>query len=303
MGDEAENLVYKFCSVDRQTLEATVLADGTIRPGGYEMAHIVTGAPLSLSGREAAAMICETLADEAEQRFGWQSDLEAGDVLAPWPGRFQPTLRLARTSRLAAALRASELVAPDALPPIFERCSATLDEADERRARALYMEAVLMPALQYPLPPLANEPIDTSTSSIASSTFRKDLEQLERLRTIQRLNPFVAEPHLVEAQVHLHLSTYAHETSLYMAKNEPNFREECWRDAEAAAVRGVALLETNATSWDKRMSWAAWLNWGRCLGFQAQRKEWPTTHGGIESLGAVVPRQRTRALNVGRSMV
>ena len=30
IGVEAENLVYKFCTVDRQTLEATVLANGTI---------------------------------------------------------------------------------------------------------------------------------------------------------------------------------------------------------------------------------------------------------------------------------
>ena len=68
-------------------------------------------------------------------------------------------------------------------------------------------------------------------------------------------------------------------------------------------VVGQALLETLATSWDKRMSWQAWLNWGRCLGFQAQLREWPSTHGGMESLGAVVPRQRTRGLNVGRSLV
>ena len=50
------------------------------------------------------------------------------------------------------------------------------------------------------------------------------------------------------------------------------------------------------------MSWAAWINWGRCLGFQASIREWPSTHGGVESLGAVAPRQRARALNVGRSL-
>ena len=68
------------------------------------------------------------------------------------------------------------------------------------------------------------------------------------------------------------------------------------------ARRGVSLLETLGTSWDKRMPWQAWLNWGRCLGFQAQLREWPQTHGGIESLGAVHPRQRSRGLNTGRSL-
>ena len=75
-----------------------------------------------------------------------------------------------------------------------------------------------------------------------------------------------------------------------------------WEAAEAAAVEGVRLLEVLATSWDKRMSWQAWLNWGRCLWFQARLREWPATHGGIESLGAVAPRQRVRGLNRGRSV-
>ena len=39
-----------------------------------------------MSGAEAAAFVIETLADELEQRFGWQSDLEAGDVAAVWLG-------------------------------------------------------------------------------------------------------------------------------------------------------------------------------------------------------------------------
>ena len=60
----------------------------------------------------AAAYVTETLADELEQRFGWQSDLEAGEVAAVWPGPFLPTLRMARTNALARALRASGLVTP-----------------------------------------------------------------------------------------------------------------------------------------------------------------------------------------------
>lgn len=52
----------------------------------------------------------------------------------------------------------------------------------------------------------------------------------------------------------------------------------------------------------RRMPFNAWLNWARCLALQASYKEWPTTHGGIESLGATLPRMRFRSLNTGRSL-
>ena len=78
------------------------------------------------------------------------------------------------------------------------------------------------------------------------------------------------------------------------------------RAAAAAAAAGVALLADSATSWDKRMPWNAWLSWGRCLAhslaLQAALHEWPTTHGGIESLGATHPRMRFRGLNTSRNV-
>ena len=271
IGDEAENLVYKFCTVDRQTLESTVLADGTIRSEGYTMEHIGTGEKLRLSGREAAAMVCETLADELEQRFGWQSDLEAGKVRAVWPGSFPPTLRLGRTSRLAAALRASEqATTASSLPPIFEHCSRVLREEEEVEAREAYMMAVNhMPS-----------PLPMHGGGSGGDAWRRSC--YEALTVCMRSNPFVGEPHLVVAQLYL--------------------EDGQWEEAERCAVEGTRLLEVFATSWDKRMSWQAWLNWGRCLCFQARMREWPTTHGGIESLGAVSARQRVRGLNTGRSM-
>ena len=86
IGEEAEGLVYGFCSIDRQQLEETVLEEGVVRREGYDLRHIRTGEALHVSGAAAAAFVTETLADELEQRFGWQSDLEAGDVAAVWPG-------------------------------------------------------------------------------------------------------------------------------------------------------------------------------------------------------------------------
>ena len=99
-----------------------------------------------------------------------------------------------------------------------------------------------------------------------------------------------------------------------------------WAEAEGAASCGVALLAEWghlqnltpaptptlalvalaltltrwATAYDKRMPWNAWLNWGRCLALQAKLREWPGTHGGLESLGATHPRMRFRGLNTSR---
>jgi len=145
IGAAAEGLVYIFCSIDRQQLEEMVLEEGVVRAEGYALRHIRTGESLHVSGAEAAAFVTETLADELEQRFGWQSDLEAGDVAAVWPGAFLPTLRMSRTNALALALRASGLVPPERLPPIFRRCSARLQPEDEEASRALYWAAVSAP--------------------------------------------------------------------------------------------------------------------------------------------------------------
>ena len=58
-----------------------------------------------------------------------------------------------------------------------------------------------------------------------------------------------------------------------------------------------------AFRWDNRMPFEAWVAWCRCMYFQARRHEWPTTHGGLESLGAVHPSQRFRELSTSRSVL
>ena len=53
------------------------------------------------------------------------------------------------------------------------------------------------------------------------------------------------------------------------------------------------------TSWDKRMAYAGWVSWARVIKFQSEQQEWPSTSGGVQSLGAVNASQRKRELNVG----
>ena len=78
--------------------------------------------------------------------------------------------------------------------------------------------------------------------------------------------------------------------------------DDASEEAEAEARTAVELLVEWGTQWDKRMPFSAWLNWSRCLALQASLREWPSTHGGIESLGATLPRMRFRGLNAHRSM-
>ena len=281
IGSEAEDLVFLFCCIDRQQLEAAVLAEGGLRPEGYRLRNVqaaATGgeAELFVSCRQARDLIVETLGDYAEQSFGWQSDLEGGAPVAQalWPGPMRPTLRLGRLSRFAAAVRDSVRDSATAegedeypLPPIFRDaagrpCGQLLQEEDELRARDLYWAVIA-----------ADTPPSDSVALLLEAS---------------RLNPHVGEPHIVRAQ-------------LLVAEGCGSGNPKLLEEAAQAARRGLGLLEDWGTAWDKRMPWAAWVNWARVLHLQAFEREWPTTHGGVESLGAVLPSQKFRKLNTSRS--
>ena len=256
-GREAEALIYKFCVIDRQALEDVVLDEGRIRSEGYESRHIRTGDAVTVSGAEAAAFVTETIADIMDQSFSWQSDLERGHCAALWPGPYAPTLRMSRASRLARALGDSERGLSPRLPPVFDGCGATLGEEDEAAARDAYWSVVSADPAKAPGGP-----------------------ELDALADAALLNPFVAEPRVLSAQIHLQRGD--------------------WADATREATAGLDLFCAWATQWDKRMPLHAWVAWTRCLAFQAQERAWPATHGGLESLGAVEDAQQARALNTDR---
>ena len=84
-----------------------------------------------------------------------------------------------------------------------------------------------------------------------------------------RLNPFAAEPHVLLAQLCV--------------------TQHRWDDALAEASRALELQIQWATSWDKRLSWEAWVAWTRVLLKAAREREWPSDAFGIISLGEVRP--------------
>lgn len=213
-----------------------------------------------------------------------------GHVQALWPGSGRPQTMLAFGARLAKAAVDSakefsfwtDPAKGYAAPPVFENCSRLLTQKNERGAAEAYARAY---RLDFEMGgdnfgerdrPVPAEKSEVSAAVQADPDRNEILSQLEEACD---LNPFVGEPFVLRAQIHVSRGQ--------------------WQRAQELAERGVRLLWGWGTNWDKRVAWEGWIAWGRCIYFQAGRREWPTTSGGIQSLGAVNAVHRYREkLNV-----
>eukprot|EP00879_Flechtneria_rotunda_P018686 GHRR01019609.1.p1 GENE.GHRR01019609.1~~GHRR01019609.1.p1 ORF type:complete len:296 (+),score=72.59 GHRR01019609.1:508-1395(+) len=244
------------------TSNLSVPAEGLIVP------HIRTGEPLQIDLYRLGQFLILTMADFAEQLYSWQDDmfgntdgrlrLEGAPKPEPrqlWPGPMKPGLwmsAVSRMGRLAVSCKKQLAAAGDpradqlAVPPVFESCSKVLYEEDQQVARDLYWAAITDPNLQGP---------------------QHSADVADKLQHVVQLNPFVAEPHLMLAQLHLH--------------------SENWAEAETEAEQALRLFLQWGTAWDKRMTWDAWVAWSRVCVDAAAAKKWPTTPLGVVSLGLV----------------
>lgn len=243
IGEEAEHLVHLFCTISRTQFVTRLLA-GELRADGSlhvadERQHWNLGAP------EVAAFVVVTLADMAEQWHGWQDeifsrypDYRAHDAATHWaaslwPGAMRPTSRtLSLLSRLAALFQHPAIRPLLPAPPVFDHSSRTLAADDETAATALYWTVVQ-----------GQHPAVDSDAALAL------------LGQASRLNPWVGEPRLHAAQIHL-------------ARGE-------FDAAHAAAADGLKALAAWGTAWDKRIAWEAWVAWGRILLQSADDRQWP----------------------------
>ena len=91
---------------------------------------------------------------------------------------------------------------------------------------------------------------------------------IDRLQRALALNPFLAEPNTLLAQLHLLKGDF---------------------DAAAkASDRAVELFAQWGTNWDKRVSFEAWISWTRVLSQHAEdRTPWHTNSWGVINLGMV----------------
>jgi len=239
------------------------------------MKHIRTGEDVVMPRRLVAVFVLLTMVDFADQNYGWQDVLYgnedgewryAGNAWHTlWPGNFKPGLWLTLMSRLGVLLNIllhedaaeqAELTPLKGLPErpwgtleipvpqIFNNCTEILSAANQVASRDQYWEAMHV----------------QERDRLVSTA-------LPLLKTCCKINPYVAEPHFLLAQIYLNEGKY--------------------ELAETEAEEGLHLLLNWVTAWDKRMTWEGWLAWARVLHYNAGQKSWPRSAFGVTSLGLV----------------
>lgn len=243
VGQSTERLIHLYCVIARIDLVRALL-NHEIRDDGSLVLPSPQG-QVTLGAREVAVFTVVTMADICEQWYSWQDDIYAGypDYQARsgvthwaaglWPGPMRPTTyRLSQIARLGQCLRHRALEGLLPMPAVFDDCSQLLSRDDETTACTLYWSVV-----------------QQNQSLVLPDTAITALEQCVRL------NPWIAEPQFLLAQLSLTLG-------------QPD-------KARAAAERGLHLAACWGNSWDKRIGWDAWIAWGRILLQSAIEGGWP----------------------------
>lgn len=155
VGRDAEELIYTFCIIDRQHVVVNTLTKRMqIPPMGMTVPHLrEENTTVYLSPDFLQKLVIFTMADIADQYFGWQDILFDGKMLSPplsdednsssshhpsalWPGISKPGLWMNFVSKLCAVAATYHSETP--LPPVFENCTAVVTEEHEVQARDLY---------------------------------------------------------------------------------------------------------------------------------------------------------------------
>lgn len=273
IGIEAEELVYLFCIIDRQSVVVdTLLKEGYIPDEGLDVPHLRNETvTIHLSAETLRLLVVFTMADIADQYFGWQDRLFGGieqtnSMLIPgnddvqkhqstalWPGPSKPGLWMNYVSELGLVAKTYYYTqggddkksqgSDISLPPTFNNCSQSLSRDDEAKARDLYWSVVM--------------------GMISSN---EDI--INTLEEASRYNPWFFECHVMLAQTFLHV-------------NEN-------KKARVAVERALELQIIWGTAYDKRMSFPAWVAWTRVLHQRAcDEIGWPSNSWDINNLGMV----------------
>eukprot|EP01126_Amoeba_proteus_P042405 TRINITY_DN4607_c0_g1_i18.p1 TRINITY_DN4607_c0_g1~~TRINITY_DN4607_c0_g1_i18.p1 ORF type:complete len:434 (-),score=69.41 TRINITY_DN4607_c0_g1_i18:214-1515(-) len=195
LGDEAEELVHKFCVVPRHSLIFhTLVPQGYIPREGLTVKNIKDSCELFLSREEIAIFLIVTMADLADQWFSWQDKMvgnwngEMGeppnfqDPCVLWPGDSLPGAWMGFVGRLGHVLLSSDLSGCQiVIPPIFNYLKNPISSGSEVEALKIY---------------------NLVTQSHTVSAERKNA--LEVLEKAVILNPFFPELHVYLAQIFIH---------------------------------------------------------------------------------------------------
>ncbi len=287
IGVEAEELVYLFCIIDRQAVVVnTLLADGSIPKEGLNVPHLRdNNVSIYLSPKILRLLVIFTMADVADQYFGWQDELFGGmektnSMLLPghddegqhhsaslWPGSSRPGLWMSYVSQLG---RVATTFESDDDDDISESCSSTTRTSSSSNSCSGPI----------PIPPVFDnctrlltredeaKAIDLYWSVVMNNEEKTTTTTIATLEKSIEYNPWFFESHVMLAQKYLHMND-----------NE---------NARVAAERALELQEMWGTSYDKRMSFPAWVAWTRVLHQRAvDGKGWPDNSWEVNNFGMV----------------
>ena len=276
IGDRAEGLVHLFCIINRQEVVVnTLLKSGAIPREGIHVPHLRNkNDTVYLSPETLRLLVVFTMADIADQYFGWQDQLfggggSRGSMIIPgrddqtlhnpgaiWPGVSKPGLWMSYVSQLAAVAHTFELSASELnplekhseqrsldYPPVFNSGTVTLSLENETLSRDLYWSAV-------------------------SSEIKDPKEILSTVQSCISINPWAFEPYVISAQILLQMNEHT--------------------QAEEYAGKALSLQKEWGTAWDKRLSFEAWVSWTRVL-YQRARDQsgWPVNSWDVNNFGLV----------------
>ena len=262
IGRDAEELVYLFCVIDRQDVVVnTLLRQGFIPHDGLFVPHLRNpDEKIFLSAETLHMLVVFSMADTADQYFGWQDALFGGggndgsmiipgrdfperhNTKALWPGISKPGLWMNYVSDLGKVARTINHPTLK-VPPVFESGESSISVQDEIEARDLYW-------------------------SVVTGTISDEQVIISALQNCCQKNQWIFEPLVMLSQIYLHRSEYD------LAVN--------------AASRALELQSQWGTAWDKRLSFGAWVAWTRVILQRSKNREpWPTNSWDVNNLGLV----------------
>ena len=264
VGSDADLMIHLFCVIDRQKVVVkTLLANGYIPKDGLNVNHLREDSTIFLSAEILKMLTIFTMADVADQYFGWQDRLFGGirqensmlstedddelehESTSLWPGPSQPGLWMSYVSELGAVAKTYEGEDESSIlpvPALFDNCTITLSKENERKASDLYWSFVM--------------------------NLVPEEAVIDSLKLSIEYNPWYFEGYVMLAQKCLHINRKA--------------------DAEKMTSRALELQRLWGTAYDKRLSFPAWVSWTRVL--QQRSKsilKWPTNSWEVNNFGMV----------------
>ncbi|GAB5031858.1 tetratricopeptide repeat domain containing protein [Nannochloropsis oceanica] len=306
-GVEAEELIYKFCVVDRQKIIVdTMFPMDRVPAEGLTVQHIHTGEPVHLSSEMLGQLLVMTMADVADQQYGWQDDL-FGD--AQWRPRDAFSSATSKSYK-----ETTDGVVESTSNNSYNKSGSNNSNDNNNNnknkinSNAEEQEAVMHPYTLWPglskpglwmyfvsqlaalartcpmpvRPPVLDQGrflLDRTAERQARDLYWEVISEdprdkskvdcnIAKLTHALVLNPYLAEPHTLLAQC-------------YLIKGD-------FPAALTAADKAVDLFLQWGTNWDKRVSFEAWMAWTRVLLQHAEnRTPWHENSWGVINLGLV----------------